>query len=182
MQPKRASRDVMVPRYSYLRVHAQPKRFPAAYETDWQVGCLHAVSVFTSFSSNRLQLRCTASEVSAQTPCCAAQSRIIHLGDDFVVVSKPPGIPVVPCVCNVLESCLTCAAQVGLPTKAKVPPSMMSDDSTVGGAVCFLICSRAHNVQRPGSTREGWHQVQIPKFLTIAGSEAASAPAGNTQA
>ena len=42
VQPKRASGDVMVPIYSYLRVHAQPKRFPAAYNTNWQVGCLYA--------------------------------------------------------------------------------------------------------------------------------------------
>ena len=36
----------------------------------------------------------------------------MHVGEQFVVVSKPPGIPVVPCVCNILESCLTCTAQV----------------------------------------------------------------------
>ena len=104
----------MVPRYSYLRVHAQPKRFPAAYATDWQVGCLPAVFAPVQSCSICLQRRCSAPLVNAQTPCCAVQSRIIHLGENFVVVSKPPGIPVVPCVCNILESCLTCAAQVGI--------------------------------------------------------------------
>ena len=39
------------------------------------------------------------------------QSRVIHVGEHYVVVSKPPGIPVVPCVCNILESCLACTAQ-----------------------------------------------------------------------
>ena len=31
LQPKRATSDVTVSQHSYLRVHAQPKRFPAAY-------------------------------------------------------------------------------------------------------------------------------------------------------
>ena len=37
LQPKRATSDVIVARHSYLRVHAQPKRFPAAYSVDWEV-------------------------------------------------------------------------------------------------------------------------------------------------
>ena len=37
LQPKRAASDIVVPGNSYLRVHAQPKRFPAAYSVDWKV-------------------------------------------------------------------------------------------------------------------------------------------------
>lgn len=36
----------------------------------------------------------------------------MHVTPSYVVVNKPPGVPVVPPVDNVLESCLACAAQV----------------------------------------------------------------------
>ena len=54
-----------------------------------------------------------ASQIMAEMLKLASQSRLIHVGEQFVVVSKPPGIPVVPSVCNILESCLACTAQVG---------------------------------------------------------------------
>ena len=37
-QPKRAAEDVHVSKHAYVRVHVQPKRFPAAYTVDWKVG------------------------------------------------------------------------------------------------------------------------------------------------
>ncbi len=40
LQPKRATSDIDIPEHSYLRVHAQPKRFPAAYSVDWKVSSL----------------------------------------------------------------------------------------------------------------------------------------------
>ena len=36
----------------------------------------------------------------------------MHVTDSYVVVNKPAGVPVVPSVDNILESCLACAAQV----------------------------------------------------------------------
>jgi len=47
LQPKRAASDVVISKYSYLRVHAQPKRFPAAYSVDWQVSCLVLYPAFS---------------------------------------------------------------------------------------------------------------------------------------
>lgn len=38
----------------------------------------------------------------------------MHAAPDFVVINKPAGVPVVPTVDNVLESCLACTAQVRL--------------------------------------------------------------------
>jgi 23S rRNA-/tRNA-specific pseudouridylate synthase len=38
----------------------------------------------------------------------------VHAHEDYVVVNKPPGVPVVPPVDNILESCLACTAQVQL--------------------------------------------------------------------
>ena len=114
LQPKRATVDAVVPKHSYLRVHAQPKRFPAAYSVDWQVSC--PCPAFLCFSVMVAQLALTHAkhlqELRLKHCTRAAQSRLIHVGEQFVVVSKPPGIPVVPCVCNILESCLACTAQV----------------------------------------------------------------------
>ncbi len=45
LQPKRATSDVTVSQHSYLRVHAQPKRFPAAYSVDWKVSHLCLVNL-----------------------------------------------------------------------------------------------------------------------------------------
>lgn len=39
------------------------------------------------------------------------KARIVHAAEDFVVINKPAGVPVVPTVDNILESCLACAAQ-----------------------------------------------------------------------
>ncbi len=38
----------------------------------------------------------------------------MHATQDFVIINKPAGVPVVPTVDNVLESCLACTAQVRL--------------------------------------------------------------------
>ena len=35
--PRRALRDVAVPRFAYVRVHVHPIRYPTAYTTDWRV-------------------------------------------------------------------------------------------------------------------------------------------------
>ena len=37
--PRRALRDVTVPRFAYVRVHVHPIRYPAAYTTDWKARC-----------------------------------------------------------------------------------------------------------------------------------------------
>ncbi|BDA46168.1 probable mitochondrial RNA pseudouridine synthase Rpusd4 [Coccomyxa sp. Obi] len=39
------------------------------------------------------------------------KARIVHAAQDFVVINKPAGVPVVPTVDNILESCLACTAQ-----------------------------------------------------------------------
>ena len=39
----------------------------------------------------------------------------MHVAPSYVIVNKPPGVPVVPPVDNVLESCLACTAQVHFP-------------------------------------------------------------------
>ena len=118
LQPKRTASDVVISKYSYLRVHAQPKRFLAAYSVDWQVRCLVLCPDFLSLNVPSCHVHtgvthmCHISDILQLRHWPAAQSRLIHVGEHFVVVSKPPGIPVVPCVCNILESCLACAAQV----------------------------------------------------------------------
>lgn len=38
----------------------------------------------------------------------------MHAAPEYVVVNKPPGVPAVPPVDNILESVLACAAQVRL--------------------------------------------------------------------
>ena len=40
------------------------------------------------------------------------QSRVVYDSQEYVVISKPPGVPVAPTVDNVLECTLTGAAQV----------------------------------------------------------------------
>ena len=39
----------------------------------------------------------------------------MHAADQYVVINKPAGVPVVPSVDNILESCLACTAQVNVP-------------------------------------------------------------------
>lgn len=41
----------------------------------------------------------------------AVQCRVVHDSQDYVVISKPPGVPVAPTVDNILECALTGAAQ-----------------------------------------------------------------------
>ena len=71
------------------------------------------------------------------------QSRIIHMGDNFVVVSKPPGIPVVPCVCNILESCLTCAAQVSINYCLQLLPSILYEATLYCRGEAIMAQSRS---------------------------------------
>ena len=109
--PRRALRDVAVPRFAYVRVHVHPIRYPAAYTTDWRV---------------RGPDPCPTPMLQACLPCSRrrpelmaspGQARIVSQGAGWVVVDKPAGMPVVHSTDNVLESCLTCVAQA----RARMP-------------------------------------------------------------
>lgn len=66
------------------------------------------------FLGNVPVLYSSASERLSHSAICVCQARIVLAAQDFVVISKPAGVPVVPTVDNVLESCLACTAQVHL--------------------------------------------------------------------
>lgn len=41
-----------------------------------------------------------------------SKARIVHAAPNYAVINKPAGVPVVPTVDNIIECCLSCAAQV----------------------------------------------------------------------
>ena len=50
-QPQRATQDVTINQYAYIRVHVHPKRFPAVYSVDWKV-CVHEdIEIQQNYSS-----------------------------------------------------------------------------------------------------------------------------------
>ena len=73
--------------------------------------------------------------------CGAAQSRVVHNSPEYVVISKPPGVPVAPTVDNILECTLTGAAQVG-----KLPDVLYFAPSTYGLEHIYVTLTDVHVV------------------------------------
>ena len=114
-QTKRAAEDVQLTKHAYVRVHVHPKRFPAAYIVDWKVELVVAEPLYAVLQA--LPCQPDRSDLSQLMRC---QERIVHTHEDYVLVNKPPGVPVVPPVDNILESCLACTAQVLLRTRLPI--------------------------------------------------------------
>lgn len=133
---------MVVGRHAYIRVHVHPKRFPAAYGVQWEVGGPRWEDVagwgrqgvcgtenlfcLQGFITQRPCLCMHSRPVLQQSGAAAGrgqvqltncstglpQDRIIANHPEFVVLNKPAGVPVAPTVDNVIECAPAMAAKV----------------------------------------------------------------------
>lgn len=114
-KPKRVPRgDVLVQRGDYLRIHHHPRRFPAVYNYDWTVSAVAQKEDRGDSVTSPTKATTTTTNTVANDEHPHSLPRVVidhDLTQGWLVLNKPPNVPVHMTVDNQLENVVACLQQ-----------------------------------------------------------------------